>query len=84
MQDVVRTCLGWLSVSCLLVFSTALPVASAEEIVPAAGTSSVSDAAKRGYVWLTTTPLLPPDFDDEVFESVWTVWPQPLRDQARY
>ncbi|MBS0261708.1 MAG: c-type cytochrome [Planctomycetes bacterium] len=39
--------------------------------------------AERGYYWLTTKPYLPADFDDEIFESLWKVWPAPLREQAR-
>jgi len=39
--------------------------------------------AARGYRWLTTKPFLPADFDDEIFESLWTVWPAEQRDAAR-
>lgn len=39
--------------------------------------------AERGYHWLTTKPYLPPDFDDEVFESLWKVWPAELKQQAQ-
>lgn len=39
--------------------------------------------AERGYRWLTTKPFLPADFDDEIFENLWTVWPAEAREAAR-
>jgi hypothetical protein len=42
-----------------------------------------SAAIARGYRFVTTTPLLPSDFDQEVFDRLWTAWPKPLRDQAK-
>ena len=39
--------------------------------------------AQRGYRLLTTKAYLPPDFDDEIFESLWQVWPADLRDKAK-
>ena len=39
-------------------------------------------AAERGYENLRTHQYLPPDFDDEVFASLWTVWPEPDRGEA--
>jgi len=39
--------------------------------------------AQRGYHWLTTKAYLPPDFDDEVFESLWKVWPADLQKRAK-
>ncbi|MGE5192493.1 MAG: cytochrome c [Deltaproteobacteria bacterium] len=39
--------------------------------------------AERGFHWLTTKPYLPADFDQEVFENLWKVWPAELRDSAR-
>jgi hypothetical protein len=36
----------------------------------------------RGYEFLTTTPLVPPDFDQEVFDNLWQAWEEPLRSQA--
>jgi hypothetical protein len=83
-QDPAGICRGWLFAGIVLALAFAPGHLRAEDaalIAPAP--QADSDAAKRGYLWLTTTPLLPPDFDDEVFENVWTVWPQPLRDQAR-
>ncbi len=46
------------------------------------GESQSKPAAKRGYHWLRTKPYLPADFDDQVFEELWKVWPEPLRSQA--
>ncbi len=39
--------------------------------------------AQRGFHWLTTKAYLPPDFDDEVFDSLWKVWPAELQKQAQ-
>ena len=38
--------------------------------------------AARGYSTLRTHPFLPPDFDEAVLSSLWTVWPEPDRSQA--
>ena len=37
---------------------------------------------QRGYANLRTHQYLPPDFDDDVFDSLWTVWPEPERQNA--
>jgi mono/diheme cytochrome c family protein len=42
-----------------------------------------ASAAERGYRWLTTKTYLPADFDQEVFDNLWKVWPAELREQAR-
>ena len=39
-------------------------------------------AAERGYQWLTTKAFLPADFDQEVFDNLWKVWPAELREKA--
>ncbi len=39
-------------------------------------------AAARGLHLLLTQPYLPPDFDQEVFDELWTTWEEPLRQQA--
>lgn len=39
--------------------------------------------AERGYHWLTTKTYLPADFDQEVFDNLWKVWPAELREKAR-
>lgn len=40
-------------------------------------------SAERGYRNITTKPYLPADFDQEVFDNLWKVWPAPLREEAR-
>ncbi len=35
-----------------------------------------------GYDILRSHQFLPPDFDDEIFADLWTVWPEPERTQA--
>ncbi|KAA5544476.1 c-type cytochrome [Roseiconus nitratireducens] len=39
-------------------------------------------AAERGYRFLIETAILPGDFDQETFDSLWKVWPEPLRSEA--
>jgi mono/diheme cytochrome c family protein len=41
-----------------------------------------SDAAERGWVHLLDRPYLPADFDQEVFDELWTTWEEPLRSRA--
>jgi len=38
--------------------------------------------AQRGYRLLLEKPYLTPDFDQEVFDRLWTTWPKPLREKA--
>jgi mono/diheme cytochrome c family protein len=39
-------------------------------------------SAARGYEFLTTKALVPPDFPEAIFDEVWTMWPEPLRSEA--
>lgn len=39
-------------------------------------------SAARGYEFLTTKALVPPDFPEAIFDEVWTMWPEPLRTEA--
>ncbi len=39
-------------------------------------------AAERGYRLLTSKAYLPPDFDQEIVNDLWKVWPKDLREQA--
>ena len=39
-------------------------------------------SAQRGYQLLRTKPFIPPDFDQEVFDTLWKTWPEPLRSKA--
>ena len=57
----------------------AIRVMRAEENRAVAGKQS---PAARGYSSLRTHPFLPPDFDEAVLSSLWTVWPEPDRSQA--
>jgi mono/diheme cytochrome c family protein len=47
----------------------------------AAPHARASDAA-RGHEHLLTQAYLPPDFDQEVFDALWTTWEEPLRSRA--
>lgn len=58
-----------LVIICLL-FLAATPLTRAE------------DAATRGYRWLRTRPYLPADFDQAVFDKLWTNWPALDRKKA--
>jgi len=44
--------------------------------------SSAGSPAARGWKWLRSRPYLPPDFDQEVFDALWKVWPGPDRSLA--
>lgn len=39
--------------------------------------------AARGYQHLRHSTYLPPDFDQNVFDSLWKVWPEPLHSAAQ-
>lgn len=39
--------------------------------------------AERGYDLLRTKRYLPADFDQEVFDNLWKVWPEPERTKAK-
>ncbi len=41
-----------------------------------------ADAAARGFERLKTQPYSPADFEQALFDSLWQVWPEPLRQQA--
>ena len=61
-------------------------IADAQDSSPqvrAAEPDDSSLAAARGYRVLRTKPFLPADFDDEVFDTLWKIWPEPLRTQAK-
>ena len=49
---------------------------------PLAADAVEQAAAQRGYKLLVERPYLPPDFDQEVFDSAWKQWPEPLRTEA--
>lgn len=46
------------------------------------GESAANEAAERGYLLLTETPLLTSDFSQEVFDEVWRSWPRSVRSRA--
>lgn len=39
--------------------------------------------AERGYRLLTSKAYLPPDFDQEIMNDLWKVWPETLREKAK-
>ena len=62
-----------------MAFATAL--ASFANILLAGDASPVTPA-ERGYHTLTTKAFLPADFDQEIFDNLWTTWPPELREKA--
>ncbi len=51
-------------------------------VVVLVAVTGAGTGAERGYRLLTETPLLPPDFSEEVFQEVWRSWPESLREEA--
>ena len=45
-------------------------------------TTSAATRVGEGYRLLTEKAYLPPDFDQQTFDAIWQVWPQPLRQAA--
>ncbi len=45
--------------------------------------AATSGNPARGYYLLTQKAYMPADFDQESFDNVWSVWPEPLRSQAQ-
>lgn len=43
--------------------------------------AETSDAS-RGWRILRSKAFVPPDFDQETFDALWTTWPEPLRSEA--
>lgn len=60
---------------------------AADSTKPASGRSGSQVAPlgdpQTGYDLLVNKPFLPPDFDEAIFDEVWQVWPQPLRQAAQ-
>lgn len=88
MQRVTLCCCVILLLAFVLVFSRPADVAAGDHPHPGLGlppetyNSGHRAAAARGYRVLRTKPFLPPDFDAEVFENLWRLWPEPLRTTA--
>lgn len=63
----------------VIVAATLFPAGVVRAVEPAA-----ADAASPAAGWnvLRTHAFLPADFDDEVFDRLWTVWPEPDRSTA--
>ena len=40
------------------------------------------EAAARGYRFLTESPVLASDFDQDTVDALWTIWPKELRERA--
>ena len=51
-------------------------------ITPVYAEGEITANSQAGWEVLTTHRFLPPDFDDEVFTELWTVWPEPERSEA--
>jgi mono/diheme cytochrome c family protein len=66
----------------LLVCSSRLGRAEAEHAGIKSGEVVSATASQRGYRFLTESAVLPGDFNQATFDSLWTVWPEPLRREA--
>ncbi|QEF96671.1 Cytochrome c [Stieleria maiorica] len=64
-----------LGIGAACLFPTSVPAADSDVSVD-------SEAAARGYRFLTETAVLPSDFHQSTFDALWTVWPEPLRSEA--
>src|SRR5262245_13127196 len=62
--------------ACLALLSFPFAPADAREPPPDAS------SAERGYWLLVNKAYVTPDFDQETFDAVWKVWPEPLKSQA--
>lgn len=89
---IVAVAFGGPSVGCL--FSWGVPAIAIEPTQPsishsvsgscneAAQSAELSEAAERGYRFLTEKAYLPADFSQAAFDAVWRSWPKPLRERA--
>ncbi len=74
------TAVRWLlvGVACWL----SAPFVLAGDRVGDAAAQSATGFDGAGYKLLTSQAFLPPDFDQETFDNLWTVWEEPLRSKA--
>ncbi|MBX9788015.1 MAG: c-type cytochrome [Pirellulales bacterium] len=63
----------------LLLLLSASNWATADELAAATVSSTSSEAAARGYRYLTTKPYQPVDFTAAEFDALWKVWPPELK-----
>lgn len=57
-----------------------LPLVLALSVLPPPGPADGD--AERGYRLLLEKPYLEPDFDQQTFDELWRLWPEPLRAHA--
>ena len=73
----------WWAVSWLLKLTLAgLALASVVAQAEEAARPQRDVLAERGYRLLTTTPYLPPDFDQQTFDELWRCWEPAARERA--
>ncbi len=72
----------WRFVAWGIFIGTGLLVAHALPADDQGRDSKAETAAERGYRVLRTKPFLPADFDQETFDNLWHVWPEPLKSRA--
>ncbi len=65
----------------LLALFCTIGIARGDDL-PARSVSGAAVSADRGWRLLVNRAYLPPDFDQETFDQVWQMWPEPLRSQA--
>ena len=69
----------------LTVLLTVSSTANAQQTAASESNSAITknSSAERGYRILRTKGFLPPDFDQQVFDELWKIWPEPLIGKAR-
>jgi hypothetical protein len=67
-------------VACVGVLLLAAPLAAAERTTATA--DAIRSPTARGLGLLLTQAYLPPDFDQQVFDDLWTTWEEPARSKA--
>ncbi len=66
-------------VALVVVFCSLIVVSAADR---SNRTETSGDHAHAGFQVLREQPFLPPDFDQQVFDNLWQVWPEPLKRRA--
>ena len=71
-------------VECVLARWTVMIASVLVGLAPTAGAAVAAEdgGAVAGWNLLLARDYLPPDFDQEVFDDLWTTWPEPLRVRA--
>ncbi len=75
-------CLRNVTIPVLLLGLAAAHLFSLDSIRADGPETAPQASAERGYRWLREKPYLPPDFDQAVFDQLWTNWPADAKRRA--